>query len=158
MAILIFIKNSSELYKIAENQEVLDNNKNFSDSEYDLVTVSQEDFNSLRLNKKWVSNRAGNTVTLSDCINSFDVISILQNIISNTVSIMDNYLVSNETKPMASSVITYRNYLKTIDPSALITEIDISVKPNIPAVPLNYSLEEYTENQGIKAISPLELL
>jgi hypothetical protein len=52
MAIFIFLKNSSNLYRIAENQNVMDQNKNFFDNQYDLVTVNQEDFDNVRLNKK----------------------------------------------------------------------------------------------------------
>jgi hypothetical protein len=65
MAIFIFQKilYYIELLKI---KDVMDQNKNFFDSEYDLVTVSQEDFNNIRLNKKTIISRVGNTVTLED--------------------------------------------------------------------------------------------
>ena len=47
MAIFIFNKNSFDLYRIAENQNVMDQNKNFIDSDYDLVTINQEDFDNI---------------------------------------------------------------------------------------------------------------
>jgi hypothetical protein len=158
MAILIFIKNSSEFYRIAENQEVLDNNKNFSDSEYDLVTVSQEDFDGLRLNKKTIINRVENTVTLEDTLVSFTESAKMQENINSIISVIDSYLISNLNKPMASDIITYKNYIQTIDPKTLITDEDFSKTPPTPPIPLNMSVEEYAENQGIKAINTLQLL
>jgi hypothetical protein len=158
MAIFIFIKNSPGLYRIAENQEVLDSNKNFSDSEYDLVTVSQEDFNSLRLNKKTIINRVENTVTLKDTPVSFTESAKMQENINSITSVIDSYLISNSNKPMASDIITYKNYIQTIDPKTLITDEDFSKTPITPPIPLNMSVEEYAENQGIKAINTLQLL
>lgn len=158
MAIFIFQNNLPLIYKIAENQNVMDQNKNFFDYDYDLVTVNQEDFDSIRLNKKTIENRVGNTVTLRDLPVSFTEISKIQENINNIVFAINNYLAFNSHKPMAGDIITYKNYIQTIDPSTLITEVDTSVSPNIPVIPLNMSVEEYTENQGIKAINLLQLL
>jgi len=158
MAIFIFQKNSSGLYRIAENQNVMDQNKNFIDSDYDLVTVSQEDFNNVRLNKKTIVSRVENTVTFEDTFFAFTERARMQENINSIISGIDIYLAINSHKAMASDIITYKNYIQTIDPSTLITEVDTSVSPNVPAIPLNMSVEEYTENQGIKAINLLQLL
>jgi hypothetical protein len=158
MAILIFEQNLPFLYRISENQDVMDKNKNFFNSEYDLVTVSQEDFNSIRLNKKTIVSRIGDTVTFEDISVSFTEIFMMQENINSIISVINSYLAINSHKPMASDIITYKNYIQTIDPSTLITETNTSVHPNIPAIPLNMSVEEYTENQGIKAINLLQLL
>ena len=158
MAIFIFLKNSSKFYRIAENQEVLDNNKNFINSEYDLVTVSQEDFNNIRLNKKTIVSRVENTVTFEDTFFSFIERARMQENINSIISVIDSYLAINSHKPMASDIITYKNYIQTIDPSTLITEGDTSVSPNVPAIPFTSSIEEYAESQGIKAIHLLQLL
>jgi hypothetical protein len=158
MAIFIFEQNSHLLYRIAENQDVLNNNKNFIESEYDLVTVSQEYFNSIRLNKKTIVSRVGDTITLEDISVSFTEIFRMQENINSIMSVLDNYLAINSHKPMASDIITYKNYIQTINPSTLITEVDMSVEPHTPAIPLNSSIEEYSENQGIKAINLLQLL
>ena len=158
MAIFIFLKNSSNLYRITENQEVMDQNKNFFDNQYDLVTVSQEDFDNVRLNKKSFLNRVENTVTLQDITVSFTETARMQENINSIVSTIDNYLISNSNKPMASDVITYKNYIQTIDPKTLITDEDFSKTPITPPIPLNSSVEEYVENQGIKAINILQLL
>ena len=160
MAIFIFIKNSSGLYRIAENQDILDQNKNFFTSEYDLVTVSEEYFNGIRLNKKELLNRVENTVTLGpeDFTSSFKTHLQMQEYINSIVSVMDNYLVTNSNKPMVGDILTYKNYIQTINPSTLITEADTSVTPPIPAIPFTSSIEKHAESQGIKAINILQLL
>ena len=52
MAILIFSKNSdnqeNSLYRMAANQTVYDENKNWNDDAYDLVTISDEDYDALK--------------------------------------------------------------------------------------------------------------
>lgn len=158
MSILIFIKNTSNLYKIAENQDVLNTNKNFFESDYDLVTCSEENFNDIRLNKKSILSRVGDNIVLESISVNFSVRNIMKGYINNVVSQLDSYLNNNSNKPMSGAIITYKNYIQTIDPSTLITEVDMSVEPHVPAIPLNSSLEEYVENQGVKAINLLQLL
>ena len=157
MAIFIFNKNSFDLYRIAENQNVMDQNKNFIDSDYDLVTINQEDFDNIRLCKK-IINKVGDTFTLEDNSATFNKHAVMQENINTIVSVIDSYLATNSHKPMASDIITYKNYVQTIDPSILITETNTSVTPIITGIPLNMSVEEYVENQGIKAINLLQLL
>lgn len=157
MAIFIFNKNSFDLYRIAENQNVMDQNKNFIDSDYDLVTINQEDFDNIRLCKK-IINKVGDTFTLEDNSATFNKHAVMQENINTIVSVIDSYLATNSHKPMASDIITYKNYVQTIDPSILITEENTSVTPIITGIPLNMSVEEYVENQGIKAINLLQLL
>ena len=158
MAIFIFQKNSSDIYRIAENQEVMDQNKNFFDDQYDLVTVNQENFDGLRLNKKTIVSRVGDTVTLEDFPISFTESAMMQEDINSIISVIDEYLISNSNKPMASDIITYKNYIQTINPKTLITDEDFSKTPPTPPIPLNSSVEEYVENQGIKTINILQLL
>jgi hypothetical protein len=157
VAIFIFNKNSFDLYRIAENQNVMDQNKNFIDSDYDLVTINQEDFDNIRLCKKNI-NKVGNTFTLEDNSATFNKHAVMQENINTILSVIDSYLATNSHKPMASDIITYKNYVQTIDPSILITEENTSVTPIITGIPLNMSVEEYVENQGIKAINLLQLL
>ena len=149
MPIFVFLKNSSDLYRIAENEDFLNKNKNFIENEYDLVPVSQNDFDALRLQKKSILNRTGNTVTLENISVSFSSVVEMQKELNNYISIIDNYLINNSNKPLVNDLILYKNYLKTINPSALITETNKV---------LNSSIEEYVENQGIKSINLLQLL
>jgi hypothetical protein len=46
----------------------------------------------------------------------------MQENINSIISVIDSYLVINSNKPMASDIITYKNYIQTIDLSTLITE------------------------------------
>jgi hypothetical protein len=155
MAIFIFQHNLPLLYRIAENKDVMDQNKNFFDSEYDLVTVSQEDFNNIRLNKKTIESRVDNTVTLKDAgPTSFTEISTMQEHINDIISIINSYLVINPNKPMTGDIITYKNYLQKIELSTLPKTLSLDGK----TVSFNSSMEEYCENQGIKAINLLQLL
>jgi hypothetical protein len=149
MPIFVFLKNSSDLYRIAENEDFLNKNKNFLENQYDLVSVSQNDFDALRLQKKLILNRTGNTVTLQNISVSFSSVVEMQKELNNYISIIDNYLINNSNKPVANDLILYKNYLKNINPSALITETNKV---------LNSSIEEYVENQGIKSINLLQLL
>lgn len=158
MAIFIFQQNTHYLYRIAESQSVMNENKNFIDAEYDLVTVSQENFNDIRLKKKIITNRQGSSITFQDFPLSFTKHSDMQQEINGIISVIDDYLLNNSEKPMASNIINYKNYLKTINPSTVITEEDNSVTPAIAGVPLNSSVEEYCENQGQTAINLLQLL
>ena len=65
--------------------------------------------------------------------------------INSIIKSIEDWLESNDSKPLASNVTLYLNYLKSIDISSF-------------TYPLNYSLESYVEDQGLTAIHPLELL
>ena len=70
MAIFIFRKDSNDqtgaLCNIAENQTVLDNNWNGNSLNYDMVNVSDELFNSVRLQEKAIISKNGETVNTID--------------------------------------------------------------------------------------------
>ena len=70
MAIFIFTKNSdgveNSLLAIAPSQSHYDTHSNYQDHEVDLVTVSQEDYDAVRLNEKNVVSKNGNTVNMVD--------------------------------------------------------------------------------------------
>ena len=153
MAIFIFSKNSNDvegsLYRIASDQSVYDANKNWSDDLYDLVTVEDINYNDVKLGRKSVISKNGNTVSYQEVNTLFDTPVSLSNYINATINIIDEWLSVNSSKPLASSVTTYKNFIQSIDVDSLsITE----------ETPLNSSLESYVEDQGIKAIHPLELL
>jgi hypothetical protein len=152
MAIFIFSKNSDNklgsLYRIASSQSVYDANKNWQDDLYDLVIVDDIDYNTVKLGTKLVISKNKNTVSYEEINTSFDTEDSLTIYISSVVNTIDEWLINNSSKPLASSVITYKNFIQSIDVSSLsITEEN----------PLNSSLEAYVENQGVTSIHPLEL-
>ena len=152
MAIFIFSKNSNDvegsLYRIASDQSVYDANKNWLDDLYDLVTVEDINYNDVKLGRKSVISKNGNTVSYQEVNKLFDTPVSLSNYINNVTNAIDEWLINNSSKPLASLVVTYKNFIQSIDVNTLVTEEN----------PLNSSLEAYVENKGIAAIHPLELL
>ena len=152
MSIFVFSKNSDNqtgyLYRIASSQSVYDANKNWQDDLYDVIVVNDDDYLAIKLGNKSVISKNGSTIFYDEISTIFNTQVSLTNYINNVISMIDNWLVNNSSKPLASLVITYKNFIKSINVSTLITEEN----------PLNSSLEAYVENQGITAIHPLELL
>lgn len=153
MAIFIFSKHSDNingsLYRIASSQSVYDANKNWQDDLYDIVTVNDNDYTAVKLGTKSVINKNQNTISYGEINTSFNTQDSLTNYIDSVINTIDEWLINNSSKPLASSVIAYKNFIRSIDVSSLsITEEN----------PLNSSLEAYVEDQGITAIHSLELL
>jgi hypothetical protein len=153
MAIFIFAKNldnqPGSLYRIASNESVYNANKNWQDDLYDLCTVEEINYNAVKLGTKCVLSKNGNQITYENCELKFLSQDELTIYINSIIPIFEDWLKINNSKPLASNVITYLNYIKSIDVSSLsLTEEN----------PLNSSLEAYVENQGVTSIHPLELL
>lgn len=153
MAVFVFSKNSDgitgALYRIASNQSVYDDNKNWQDDLYDIITVNDDDYTAVKLGTKSVISKNENNVFYHETAPSFNTHDSLTSYINSVINIIENWLINNSSKPLASLIITYKNFIQSIDVDSLsITE----------ETPLNSSLESYVEDQGIKAIHPLELL
>ena len=148
MSVFIFNK-LGYLYKIASSQSVYDANKNWPDDLYDVITVDNTDYTAVKLGTKFFVSKNGNQVTYENSEKHFHNQDSLISYINNTISSIEEWLINNNSKPLASNVTTYLNYLKSIDKSSFLIE---------EQYPLYYSLESYVENQGITAIHPLELL
>lgn len=168
MAIFVFTKNSNNvvgaLYRIAENQTIYDDNKNWDDSMYDLVTVNDSDFNSVKLNNKSVVSKNGDTVSYEDNNWKYNFSAGLKKDIDSRISVIETWLKGNSSKPMASSVTTYLNYLKGLDATSIITDpssdatYDDSNNTYSDGTPLNMSLEAYANSQGQTVYNFLQLL
>jgi hypothetical protein len=152
MSIFVFSKNSDNqtgyLYRIASSQSVYDANKNWQDDLYDVIVVNDDDYLAIKLGNKSVISKNGSTIFYDEISTSFNTQDSLTSYIDSVINLIDNWLINNSSKSLASLVITYKNFIKSINVSTLITEEN----------PLNSSLEAYVENQGITAIHPLELL
>lgn len=153
MAIFIFGKNSDDvtgaLVGIASTQTVYDANKNWVDNLYDLVTVTNADYTAVKLGTKKVVSKTGTTVTYDNEGTTFNTPESLILYIQNVIDIINNWLVNNSSKSLASTVTTYKNYIESLD----VTTLNITED-----TPLDKSLEAYVEDQGTTAIHPLELL
>lgn len=144
MSIFIFTKEGF-LYRIASSQSVYDANKNWPDDLYEAITVDNTDYTEVKLGTKSIISKNGNQITYANVTKYFFNQDTLISYINSTITTIEEWLESNDSKPLASNVTLYLNYLKSIDISSF-------------TYPLNYSLESYVEDQGITAIHPLELL
>lgn len=152
MAIFVFGKNSdgidNAIFRIAESQTVYDSEKNFSDDLYDLVTVSDSDFNSVRLGQKHPLSKTGTNVTYEDIAYTWSSQEELTGAISNKVKTLDTWLTSNTTSGMRTTVETFKNYLNGLDVTTIIND----------ATPeMTKSLEQYAEDNGTTAVHDLQL-
>tara|TARA_R100000951_G_scaffold23648_1_gene19887 strand:+ start:1146 stop:1607 length:462 start_codon:yes stop_codon:yes gene_type:complete len=152
MAVFVFGKNSdgvaNSIYRIAESQEVYDTEKNFSDDLYDLVTVSDADFNSVKLGLKHPINKTGSNVTYEENVYFYDSQEDLSEEISKQINDLNHWLESNTTSSLRASVETYKNYLNGLDVTTIINDANPE---------LNKSIQQYAEDNAVTAFSFLQL-
>ena len=149
MAKFIFKKDSDNVVEgvlsfIANDQSHIDNNKNWDESEFDIIDVSDDDFNNIKLGAKGIVSKNGTNVTYFDVTYNYDSEEKLNTEISKVTEKIDVWLSGNSSKPFASTVINYKNYINSIDVSSI--------------TPLNTSLEKYVSDQGQTVVNLYELL
>ena len=142
---LIFVKNNDitkgNLFKIAKDQSHIDNNSDWNQEDYNIVDISQSDFDGVRLETKHVIFDGTNVTYEDNPQDEYD-----QDHASNKehiVTILNNWLEVNSSKPFASNVTSYRDYLVSLDAST---------------VPVREGLEQWINDQGQEVIHPLELV
>ena len=142
---LIFVKNNDitkgNLFKIAKDQSHIDNNADWNQEDYNIVDISQSDFDDVRLETKHVIFDGTNVTYEDNPQDEYD-----QDHASNKehiVNILNNWLEENSSKPFASNVTSYRDYLVSLDAST---------------VPVRERLEKWINDQGQEVIHPLELV
>ena len=152
MAIFVFGKNSdgvnNAIFRIAESQAVYDSEKNFPDDLYDLVTVSDNDFNNVRLGQKHPLSKTGSDVTYEDIEYTWTSQEELTIAISEKVKTLDTWLTANTTSSMRASVETYKNYLSGLDVTTIVNDANPE---------MSKSLEQYAEDNGTTAVHDLQL-
>jgi hypothetical protein len=168
MAVFVFSKNSDDkigaVVGIAENQSVLDNNWDHDQSNYDLVTVTDDLFNDVRLTQKEIVSKNGDTVNTENLSLAYNYRAGLTAYINKQLSEMNAWLERNPSKPLASTITTYKNYISNIDVDTLITDPsadaihDTSTGLFSDGTPFNSSLEKYVEDQGVTAVHSKQLL
>ena len=142
---LIFVKNNDitkgNLFKIAKDQSHIDNNADWNQEDYNIVDISQSDFDDVRLETKHVIFDGTNVTYEDNPQDEYD-----QDHASNKehiVTILNYWLEVNSSKPFASNVTSYRDYLVSLDAST---------------VPVREGLEKWINDQGQEVIHPLELV
>jgi len=141
MAYLIF--NGNELYKIAANDTEKD--KLHLNDSYDVQTISDTDFNNVRLNKKIVSYD-GTTITYTDETWKFpDEENLKAYVLVSVKSACEDYLNVNEsTDPQYSEVKTYFQLIENFDFGSITYSLD-------------KSWEEYCNDNSITFLHPLQI-
>jgi len=169
MAYIIFNKgDNSGIYRIAANQDVLDANKGFHNEHMDVIEVNDSDFENFKHRITEFESRDGNSInwTTLNPTQKYHKRSELDSYINEVVNTINEWLrvSNNKDKPMASSVITYRDYIRDIDIDSLITDPSESATFNFETyswsdgTPLNTSLEKYVTDQGQTSYNTFELL
>ena len=144
MAKVIFDKISGGIYRIAKDQAFLDDNKNFRESEYDILDITTEEFNDVQKEIKIVVSHNNSTVTL-ETIN-YSLIADPGNPTGikparyETAEQLNGY----KQELIATNIASYITVLEELNTSSL--------------TPLNMSLEQYLSDQGHSIIHPLEVL
>ena len=146
MAYFIFNQLSGNaIYKIAENDFDL-NSLNIPKNDYLIVVADQNDFDSVRLNNKYVLNYNG-SIQLEIIKNSTDRIGLLQSIKSN-INQISLFLDAQPQSVVFQKWLNYSNLLKNLDVNTIIPT---------PNGFLEISLEQYLQNQGQTSLNILQL-
>ncbi len=146
MAYFIYNKFSEKcIYKIAENDSDLDSLK-IPQEDYFTITVNQNDFDSVRLNNKFVLNYNG-SVQLQDLKNYFNRTFLTQTITSN-INRISFFLDAQPQSVVFQKWLNYSNLLKSLDVNAIIPT---------PNGALEISLEQYLQNQGQTSLNILQV-
>jgi len=139
MAYAIF--NKDTIYAIADNENYL-NNLNIIKSDYNILSLVDENFNFVRLNKKFISLVNG-SITYKNIENSFskDSLKLYINQFTNKIKL---FLDNNPNHLFFQLWKDYELLLKNFNINSL-------------QYPLNKSLEEYLEENGSVALNPLQV-
>ncbi len=152
MAYLIFNLNDfSGINQIAENDSILNENKNFHNEHRSIVEINNTDFLNFKKGLvEFVSCDGSNVVWNSLPTPSFPEAGSFDQEINFYQTNVEAWLAESRTndKPMRASVIAFRDYLLTIDSSSIITEGN----------PLEKTLVQYVMDQGQTAFHLCELL
>jgi len=147
MSYLICIKNfeniPGSLYKIAENETDL-NNLNIDINNFKIIEISQNDFNSLKLQDKFfVSYDNNNIATYSESKDPcYSSINSLKNDISSTINTINMFLDNNKNHVDYSKFNSYKTQLSNID---------------INNYPLTKSIPEYFNDLGQTSLNVLQI-
>jgi len=147
MSFFIFLKNfdniSGSLYKIAENQNDL-NNLNINQSNYKIIEDAQENFNEVKYGTKAIDKYNDNQIFYVNVSTKFVDKKTLQEYIDNLSNQIQNFLNSNPNHPLYNQWNNYKNQ---------VTNLNLN---NI-TYPLNQSLEQYFNDLGQPSYSILQL-
>ena len=121
MAVAIFTKNSDNiegaLVGIAENESILEN-----PSDYDIVNISDDLYNDIRLEQKRIIDKNGDNVNVAEISIVFILKADLTNYINKAVSELNNWLKRKPSHSLATAATTYKDYISNLNVDSLITD------------------------------------
>lgn len=140
MAFVLF-NNNSDVYAIAENENYL-NNLNIIKSDYNIFSISNENFTFIRLNQKSIALKNG-VIVYENIINNFNKENLAM-YINRFLYKINDFLKNNSNHLFFQLWKDYDTLLKSLD----LNNIEY---------PLNKSLEEYLEQNGSIALNTLQV-
>jgi len=155
MSYFIFLKNSegviSSLVKIAENQSDL-NNSTLNLSDYTVIEDTQQNFDSVRLGSKFVVSYSANIITYENTVKpGYENITkinfskdILADYIKEYKDEIQLFLQNYQSSPLFTRWTDYYNQLSNLNLNSI-------------NYPLNETLEQYFQDNGQPAYSPLQI-
>lgn len=140
MALAVFNKDN-DIYAIADDENYL-NNLNIMKSDYNIFSISNENFNFVKLNQKSISFVNG-AIVYENQVNNYNKERLALYI--NQFLIKIGYFLQNNPNHLFFQL--WKNY------DTLLKSLNLD---NIQ-YPLNKSLEEYLEQNGSTALNPLQV-
>ena len=136
------ILSNGSVYKISADSDISSHPVNDVHTQMDLTN---EDFNSVRLNQKDISVSDG-VLNTADMEYNFQNEEELKNYIDSVIKILNSFLDidSNSSNPMFNSLQTYRTFLNQFDVSTI-------------TFPYEKSWEEYCNDNSITFFHPLQI-
>lgn len=137
---------ANQIYKIAENDTDL-NSLDLPQNQYTIINASQNDFDEVKLNNKYVLNYNGSSVQVENLTLTFTR-EQLNEYIKNFITNINNYLVGHPQNIKKQQWLDYRNFLQTLNVYNIIVP---------PQKELIGSLELYLKNNGNTYYNLLQL-
>ena len=134
------ILSNAGVYKILADSDISSHPVNDVHTQMDLTN---EDFNSVRLNQKDLSVSDG-VLNTADMEYNFQNEEELKQYIDGVIKILDSFLINNSNNPMFNSLQTYRTFLNEFDISTI-------------TFPYNKSWEEYCNDNSITFFHTLQI-
>jgi len=136
----VILSNPNGVYKISADSDISGHPVNDVHTQMDLT---DEDFNSVRLNQKDLSVSDG-VLNTTDVEYSFQNEEELKEYIDNVIKSLDGFLINNSSNPMFNSLQTYRTFLNEFDVSTI-------------TFPYEKSWEEYCNDNSITFFHTLQI-
>jgi hypothetical protein len=148
MAYFIFQKNSDNiqgtLYRIAENQEDL-NNLNIINDDYKIIEDSQSNFDAVKYGTKNCISYNGNIIKFENCTPpGFRIKLHLKDEIDILSKVIQNFLELNSNNSQFKRWSDYKNQLNSLNLDSI-------------QYPLNTSLEQYFNDQNLPSLNRLQI-